>query len=60
MMPEGLEAMGGVPPGAFWPSWPLSHYFKAVSSSFRENISVVFFLELIGVWKVPETAKYEK
>ena len=60
MMPEGLEAMGGAPPGAFWPSWPLSRDFKALCPSSRENISVVFFLELIGLRKVPETTKYEK
>ena len=64
-MPEGLEALGGAPRGVgtppvlFLPSWLLLRDFKAVSPSSRENISVVFFLELIGLRKVPETPKYE-
>ena len=66
MMPEGVEALGGAPQGvgappvAFSPSWHLLRDFNAVSPSSRENISVVFFLELIGPRKVPEIAKYER
>ena len=65
-MLEGLEALGGAPkgvgapPGAFWPSWLLLHDFKAVCPSSRENIVVVFFIELIVSRKVPETTKQEK
>ena len=65
-MPKGVEALGGAPqgvgapPGSFSPSWLRLRDFKVVSPSSRENISVVFFLELIEFRKVPETAKYEK
>ena len=66
MMPEGLQALGGAPqgvgapPSAFWPSWLLLRDFKVVCPSSRENIAVVFFLELIEFRKVPETPKQEK
>jgi hypothetical protein len=65
-MLEGPKCLGGATYRLGRATWCLLvlvtplHDFKVVCLSPRENSSVGFFLELIDVRKVPETAKYEK